>query len=135
MGTTSNSRAAEQVDGQFVRQGDAFRDWVRADGSTPYRLVSGRYHLYVSLACPWAHRTIIVRVLKGLEDAVGMTVVDPIRDDLGWAFRDGDGHTTDPVNGFAYLAQAYAATDPHYRGRGTVPGLWDTQTKRIVSNS
>jgi putative glutathione S-transferase len=125
----------ESVEGRFVRQGDAFRDWVRADGSTPYPLVSGRYHLYVSLACPWAHRTIIVRALKGLEDAVGMTVVDPIRDDFGWAFRDGDGHTTDPVNEFTYLAEAYRATDPAYHGRVTVPVLWDTEMKRIVSNS
>jgi len=125
----------ESVAGRFVRQGDAFRDWVRADGSSPYAVESGRYYLYVSLACPWAHRTIIVRALKGLEDAIGMTVVDPIRDDLGWAFRDGDGDTTDPVNGFAYLAEAYRATDPAYHGRVTVPVLWDTQTKRIVSNS
>jgi putative glutathione S-transferase len=125
----------ESVEGRFVRQGDAFRNWVRADGSTPYPLVSGRYHLYVSLACPWAHRTIIVRALKGLEDAVGMTVVDPVRDELGWAFRDGDGFTTDPINGFGYLAEAYRATDPNYHGRVTVPVLWDTQTKRIVSNS
>jgi putative glutathione S-transferase len=125
----------ESVEGRFVRQGDTFRDWVRADGSSPYQVESARYHLYVSLACPWAHRTIIVRVLKGLEDAIGMTVVDPIRDELGWAFRDGDDHTTDPVNGFAYLAEAYRATDPAYHGRVTVPVLWDTQTKRIVSNS
>ncbi len=125
----------ESADGRFVRQGDAFRDWVRADGSSPYPVESGRYHLYVSLACPWAHRTIIVRALKGLEDAIGMTVVDPIRDDSGWAFRDGDGHTTDPVNGFTYLADAYRATDPAYHGRVTVPVLWDTATKRIVSNS
>ena len=125
----------ESVEGRFVRQGDAFRDWVRADGSTPYPVESGRYHLYVSLACPWAHRTIIVRALKGLEDAIGMTVVDPIRDELGWAFRDGDGSPTDPVNGFHYLAEAYRATDPNYHGRVTVPVLWDTPTKRIVSNS
>jgi glutathionyl-hydroquinone reductase len=126
----------ESVEGAFVRQGDAFRDWVRADGSTPYPPEFGRYHLYVSLACPWAHRTIIVRKLKGLEDAVGMSVVDPIRDALGWAFREVDLATTgDPVNGFEYLAQAYMATDPHYHGRITVPVLWDTHTKRIVSNS
>src|SRR6202011_277690 len=94
-----------------------------------------RYHLYVSLACPWAHRTIIVRSLKGLEDAIGMTVVDPIRDELGWRFRDGAGFTGDPINGWSYLAEAYRATDPHYHGRVTVPVLWDTRTKRIVSNS
>jgi putative glutathione S-transferase len=126
----------ESVEGAFVRQGDAFRDCVRADGSTPYPPEFGRYHLYVSLACPWAHRTIIVRTLKGLEDAVGMSVVDPVRDEMGWAFREVDLATTgDPVNGFEYLAQAYMATDPHYHGRVTVPVLWDTQTKRIVSNS
>jgi putative glutathione S-transferase len=127
----------ESVDGKWVRQGDAFRDWVRADGSTPYAPEFGRYHLYVSLACPWAHRTIIVRALAGLEDAVGMTVVDPLRDEHGWAFREVDEATAggDPVNGFAYLADAYAASDPHYRGRVTVPVLWDTRTKRIVSNS
>jgi glutathionyl-hydroquinone reductase len=122
-------------DGRFVRQGDAFRDWVRADGSSGFPAVAGRYHLYVSLACPWAHRTIIVRRLKGLEDAIGMTVVDPIRGDEGWAFRDVPGASPDPVNGFRYLAEAYRATDPHYHGRVTVPVLWDTQTKRIVSNS
>jgi glutathionyl-hydroquinone reductase len=126
----------ESVEGSFVRQGDAFRDWVRADGSTAYPPEFGRYHLYVSYACPWAHRTIIVRKLKGLEDAVGMSVVDPVRDELGWAFREVDGATTgDPVNGFRYLAEAYQATDPHYHGRVTVPVLWDTRTKRIVSNS
>jgi putative glutathione S-transferase len=126
----------ESVDGRFVRQGDAFRDWVRADGSSDYPPEFGRYHLYVSLACPWAHRTIVVRKLKGLEDAIGMSVVDPVRDELGWAFREVDGATTgDPVNGFEYLAEAYRATDAHYHGRVTVPVLWDTQTKRIVSNS
>ena len=126
----------ESVDGRFVRQGDAFREWVTADGSSAFPAEAGRYHLYVSLACPWAHRTIIVRALKGLHAAIGMTVVDPIRDEMGWAFRAGDGGAArDPVNGFTYLAEAYRATDPRYRGRVTVPVLWDTVTKRIVSNS
>ena len=125
----------QSAEGQFVRQGDAFRDWVRADGSSGFPAVAGRYHLYVSLACPWAHRTIIVRRLKGLEAAIGMTVVDPIRDDLGWAFREVPGASADPVNGFRYLAEAYQASDPHYHGRVTVPVLWDTVTERIVSNS
>jgi glutathionyl-hydroquinone reductase len=122
-------------DGRFVRQEDAFRRWVRADGSSGFPAVAGRYHLYVSLACPWAHRTIIVRRLKGLEHAIGMTVVDPIRDELGWAFREVPGASKDPINGFAYLAEAYRATDPNYHGRITVPVLWDTETKTIVSNS
>jgi glutathionyl-hydroquinone reductase len=126
----------EQTDeGAFSRQPDAFRDWVTADGSSSYPAAKGRYHLYVSWACPWAHRTIIVRKLKKLEPIIGMTVVDPIRDERGWAFREGTGHSPDPVNGFQFLSQAYRATDPNYRGRVTVPVLWDTVTKRIVTNS
>lgn len=112
----------EQVDGAFVRQDDAFRGWITQPEA-------GRYHLYVSYACPWAHRTIIVRALNGLESAVGMTVVDPIRDERGWALPE------DPVNGFHFLSEAYTATDPAYRGRVTVPVLWDTREKRMVSNS
>ncbi len=128
--------AEQSEDGRFVRQDDAFRGWLRADGSGEYPVEAGRYHLYVSLACPWAHRTIIARTLKGLESTIGMTVVDPLRDDEhGWAFRDVRGATRDPINGFAYLRQAYSATDPSYSGRITVPVLWDTRTRRIVSNS
>src|SRR5207237_7946786 len=74
--------------GEFQRQQDAFRDWVSNDGSTPYPAAAGRYHLYVSLACPWASRTVIFRKLKGLEEAIGITVADPIRDEGGWEFRD-----------------------------------------------
>jgi putative glutathione S-transferase len=126
----------EQDDqGEFKRQHDTFRGWVTADGRSGYPAERGRYHLYVSWACPWAHRTIIVRKLKKLEDAIGMTAVDPLRDDRGWAFRDGPGHSTDPVNGFKFLSEAYVVTDPNYRGRVTVPVLWDTKTQRIVSNS
>ena len=121
--------------GEFTRQEDTFRGWVSADGASGYPAASDRYHLYVSWACPWAHRTIIVRKLKQLEHVVGMTVVDPIRDERGWAFRDGPGHSQDPINGFRYLSEAYKATDPAYLGRVTVPALWDTVTKRIVSNS
>jgi putative glutathione S-transferase len=127
--------AEQSADGAFLRQKDAFRQWVSADGSSGFPAQAGRYHLYVSLACPWAHRTIVVRKLKGLETAVGMTVVDPVRDEHGWAFRDGDGYAHDPVNGFAYLSEAYAAGDPAYGGRVTVPVLWDAQSKSIVSNS
>jgi putative glutathione S-transferase len=123
------------ADGEFVRQGDAFRNWVRADGSTPFAVEPHRYHLYVSLACPWAHRTIIVRALLGLEDAIGMTVVDPLRDERGWSFATGPGLEPDPVNGYAFLSEAYLATDPGYRGRVTVPVLWDRKTNQLVSNS
>jgi len=126
---------AEQQDGEFVRQDDRFRDWVRSDGSSSYPADSGRYHLYVSLACPWAHRTIITRRLKCLEEAIGMTVVDPIRDDRGWAFRQGRGYSEDPVNGFSLLSEAYLRTDSGYADRVTVPVLWDRETSRIVSNA
>jgi putative glutathione S-transferase len=118
-------------EGAFVRQTSAFRDRVTADGSSGYPAVAGRYHLYVSLACPWAHRTIIVRELKGLTDAIGMTIVDPVRDQRGWRFLP---DAPDPVNGFAFLVEAYAATDPSFDARVTVPVLWDTETGRIVNN-
>ena len=137
MTTTKAQFPAEQSDdGAFVRQPDAFCDRISADGSTGCPAEPGRYHLYVSLACPWAHRTIIVRKLKGLENAIGMSVVDPIRDERGWAFRDVPGASgADPINGFHFLSEAYLATDPHYHKRVTVPVLWDTKNKRIVSNS
>ena len=121
--------------GEFQRQKDAFDRWVRADGSSEFPVEPGRYHLYVSLACPWAHRTVIVRKIKRLERAIGITVVDPIRDERGWAFADGPGYSHDPINGFHFLSEAYKATDPGYHGRVTVPLLWDTKTKRIVSNN
>lgn len=120
--------------GRFVRQDSGFRDWVSADGSSGYPAAAGRYHLYVSLACPWAHRTVIVRRLKGLEDAIGMSVVDPIRDELGWAFREQGGGTGDPVNGWAYLSEGYLASDPSFDARVSVPVLWDRKTGRIVNN-
>src|ERR1043165_2746815 len=128
--------------GEFQRQEDAFREWISNDGSTQYPADAARYHLYVSLACPWASRTVIFRKLKGLEEAIGMTVVDPIRDEKGWAFRDPAGkippgapfESTDPVSGFQFLSEAYKATDPNFDLRVTVPVLWDKETKRIVNN-
>lgn len=125
----------QSTGGEFKRQPDEFREWIKADDSTPFPPVAHRYHLYVSLACPWAHRTLITRRLKKLEEAIGVTVVDPIRDENGWAFRDGPGHSRDPINGFAFLRDAYVATKPDFQGRWTVPVLWDTQTRRIVNNS
>lgn len=123
------------ADGSWQRQRSAFREWVRADGSTPFAPEAGRYHLYVSLACPWAHRTVIMRALRGLEDAVSMTVVDPERDERGWAIRpDQPGCTDDPVNGFVFLSEAYAASDASWEGRVSVPVLWDTVEGRIVNN-
>ena len=125
----------QSTQGEFKRQEDSFREWIRADGTSPFTPEPGRYHLYVSFACPWAHRTLIVRHLKKLDDAVGMTVVDPLRDERGWAFRDGPGHSRDPINGFQFLRDAYLATQPDFQGRSTVPVLWDRQTRRIVNNS
>jgi putative glutathione S-transferase len=126
----------EQTDvGEFERQADAFRDVVSKDSALGYTPEKGRYHLYVSLACPWASRTLIVRNLKGLQDVVGVTVLDPIRDERGWAFRNGPDYSSDPINGFAFLSEAYRSSDPAYEGRVTVPVLWDKRTRRIVSNS
>jgi glutathionyl-hydroquinone reductase len=122
----------QAVDGSFKRQEDAFNDWVTADGSSRYPAQAGRYHLYVSLACPWACRTVILRKLKGLETAIGMTVVDPIRDERGWRFTADE---PDPINGWAFLSEAYFATDPGYDARVTVPILWDKERRRIVSNN
>lgn len=123
----------EQNDGEFQRQEDAFRRWVGRDADLPVE--DGRYHLYVSLACPWAHRTLIVRSLLGLGDRVGVGVVDPERDERGWAFREGEGHGPDLVEGFQFLSEAYLASDPEFRGRYTVPVLWDRRERRIVNNS
>jgi putative glutathione S-transferase len=120
--------------GAFVRSTSTFRDWVTADGSSSFPAEAGRYHLYVSLACPWAHRTIIVRHLKRLEGVISLSVVDPIRNERGWAFTGAPRTDLDLLNGFHYLAEAYTATDPAYRGRVTVPVLWDKQTRRIVNN-
>ena len=126
----------EQSDeGEFQRQEDAFRDKVSTETGAPHPVESGRYHLYISLACPWAHRTLIVRHLLGLEDAVGVTVVNPVRDERGWAFGEGLGYSHDPVNGFHYLAEAYRATWGLFSGRVTVPVLWDKTGRRIVNNS
>jgi glutathionyl-hydroquinone reductase len=120
------------VDGSFRRQVSQFRRWVSGDRDSEFQAEPGRYHLYVARACPWAHRTIIARHLIGLEDAIGMSFVDPIRDDRGWAFTGGE--YIDQVNGMHYLSEAYLATDPAYAARVTVPVLWDTQTGQIVSN-
>ncbi len=120
--------------GAFVRSASTFRDWVTADGSSDYLAEAGRYHLYVSLACPWAHRTVIVRRLKQLTGVVSLSVVDPIRDERGWAFTGAPRTDLDAVNGFHFLAEAYTATEPFHRGRVTVPVLWDKQTDRIVNN-
>lgn len=115
--------------GAFVRTEAQFRDWVRADGSTAYRPEAGRYHLFVSLACPWAHRTLIFRALKGLEGAIGVTAVDPLMLAEGWVFPE-----PDPVTGSRRLYEVYLKARPGYSGRVTVPVLWDKRTGTIVNN-
>ena len=106
-----------------------FRDQVTADGSSGFKAEPGRYHLYVCYACPWASRAIIYRKLKGLEDVISMTPVDPVRDEKGWKFFPED---PDPVNGFEYLSEAYHLTDPDFDDRVTVPVLWDKESNRAV---
>jgi putative glutathione S-transferase len=128
-------KAPARPDGAFVRPLYRFGDRVTADGSSGYLAEPGRYHLYVSLACPWAHRAVIVRTLLGLEEVVTLSVVDPIRDGRGWAFREGPGYTADPVNGFTLLREAYEAAEPGYDGHVSVPVLWDRETGRVVSNN
>lgn len=116
--------------GAFQRPDARFRDRVSADGSTAFPAERGRYHLYVSYACPWAHRTLIVRALRGLEGAIGVTAVDPHMSDDGWSF----GEEVDPLFGAKYLREVYLRADPRCSTRVTVPVLWDKQTGSIVSN-
>ena len=123
--------------GRFERKESSFRDAVRADGSTPFAPEAGRYHLYVSLACPWAHRTLIGRKLKGLDDAVSVSVVHPLMGEGGWSFGNPDATPSvggDTVLGKQYLHEVYTAADPHYTGRVTVPVLWDRERATIVNN-
>jgi putative glutathione S-transferase len=121
------------VQGAWKRPQSRFRAHVTADGSSGFPAAAGRYHLYVSLACPWAHRTIIVRRLKGLEAAIGLTIVDPIRDERGWAFTGARGTDRDPLHGFDFLSQVYDLMEPgpHHV---SVPVLFDTETNQIVNN-
>ena len=120
--------------GRFERKESAFRDWVRADGSTDFAPEAGRYHLYVSLACPWAHRTLIFRKLKGLEDAISLSVVDSFMGEQGWSFTEAPGAILDSVNGARYLHEIYTRADAKYTGRVSVPVLWDRETETIVNN-
>ncbi|MDX5356324.1 MAG: glutathione S-transferase family protein [Rhodobacterales bacterium] len=121
--------------GGFVRQISGFRNWVTPDGAAGptghagFKAEAGRYHLYVALICPWASRTLIARKLKGLEDVVSLTVVEPEIGDQGWRFA-----APDPVNGASYMHQIYTQADPVYTGRATVPVLWDKASGTIVSN-
>jgi putative glutathione S-transferase len=122
-------------DGEFEREETAFRNRIRDDPDARFQPEAGRYHLYVSYACPWAHRTLLVRSLKGLEDAISVDVVDPFRGEDGWQFTpDKAGCTADSVNGSDYLREVYTGADPDATCRVTVPVLWDTEEDTIVNN-
>ena len=146
MGLLQNGKWVDQwydtksTDGRFARKAPSFRNWITADGSAGpsgtdgFKAEAGRYHLYISLACPWAHRTMIFRALKGLEDMISVSVVNSYMGENGWTFEPGDGVVPDTVNGSKYLHQLYTKAYPEYSGRVTVPVLWDTKTETIVSN-
>ncbi|MEB3210764.1 MAG: glutathione S-transferase family protein [Leptolyngbyaceae bacterium] len=130
----------ESTGGRFVRKESQFRNWVTADGSPGktgeggFKAEAGRYHLYVSYACPWAHRTLIFRSLKGLEEMIPLSVVHWFMGEHGWTFESGEGVIPDPIFNSKYLHQVYTHADPEYTGRVTVPVLWDKQTQTIVNN-
>src|SRR5918997_6189751 len=121
-------------EGRFVRSATTFRERVTADGSSGFPAEAGRYHLYVSWACPWAHRTAILRKLKGLESAIGLSAVGSFMGDDGWAFCDEPGVIPDTVNGARYLREVYQMADPYYTGRVTTPVLWDKERETVVNN-
>jgi glutathionyl-hydroquinone reductase len=133
-GEWKTERQWKNTDGRFVRSKTSFRDWVSADGSSGFEAESGRYHLYVAWACPWAHRTAIMRTLKGLEGTVGLSAVGSFMGEDGWAFYEEPGVIPDKVNGAYFLREVYAKADPDYTGRVTTPILWDRETETIVNN-
>ena len=134
----------KETKGHFKRSASQFRNWITADGEPGpsgkggFKAEKDRYHLYVSLACPWAHRTLIFRKLKKLDDYISVSVVDPMMLENGWEFKpEGErtpGATEDHLFGSSFLSQVYTKADPHYSGRVTVPVLWDKQQNTIVSN-
>ena len=130
----------ESSGGRFEREDAGFRNWVTVDGSAGpsgkngFKAEANRYHLYVSLACPWANRTTIYRQLKGLEDIISISKVHPFMGDKGWTFAEGEGVSADPIVNARYLYEIYTAAKPDYTGRVTVPILWDKKTNTIVSN-
>lgn len=131
---------AKDAKGGFVRQTSSFRNWVTPDGSAGptgtggFKAEAGRYHLYVALICPWASRTLMARTLKGLEDAVSLSIVEPRMSDQGWKFGDFPGAVADDVNRATYMHEIYTKADPVFTGRATVPVLWDKVTGTIVNN-
>ncbi|OKH28441.1 glutathione S-transferase family protein [Chroogloeocystis siderophila] len=133
-GKWTTNRNKSDSSGKFSEIPTTFRDRVTADGKSRFKAEAGRYHLYVALGCPWAHRTLIMRELKGLNDAISVSIVDPIMSDQGWLFSDAPGTIPDSVNHAQYLQEIYIKADPKYTGRVTVPVLWDKQSSTIVNN-
>src|SRR4028119_53024 len=129
-----SKREQEDTKGRFLRPSTTFRDRITADGSNGFKAESRRYHLYVSWACPCAQRTAIMRNLKGLEDGISLSVVDPVMGEEGWAFSDYPGSIPDTVNGTQYLRDVYLKADPKFTGRVAVPVHWDKETNKIVNN-
>ena len=131
---------AKDDQGRFMRQVSSFRNWITADGSPGptgkggFKAEPGRYRLFVALICPWASRTLIARKLKGLQDLIPVTVLNPVLTDQGWAFGGFPGADADPLHGFAHMHQLYTHADGDFTGRATVPVLWDTRTDTMVSN-
>ncbi|MBD1866860.1 glutathione S-transferase family protein [Cyanobacteria bacterium FACHB-471] len=127
-------RNQSDSDGKFEEIPTTFRDRVTADGSSGFKAEAERYHLYIALGCPWAHRTLIMREIKGLNAAISVSIVDPIMGENGWAFSEAAGAVPDSVNHAQYLQEIYVKANPKYTGRVTVPVLWDKQTQTIVNN-
>ena len=131
---------AKDDKGRFLRQVSSFRNWITADGSPGptgtggFKAEAGRYRLFVALICPWASRTLIARKLKGLEELIPVTVVNPVLTEQGWAFGGFPGSDADPLHGFAHMHQLYSRADAGFTGRATVPVRWDTRNDRMVSN-
>jgi glutathionyl-hydroquinone reductase len=120
--------------GKFKEKPTTFRDRITADGSSGFKAEAGRYHLYVSLGCPWAHRTLIMRALKGLNDVISVSIADMILGEKGWRFSDPPGNIANSASQAQYLSEIYLKADPHFTGRVTVPVLWDQQAQVIVNN-
>jgi glutathionyl-hydroquinone reductase len=133
-GKWTTEKNESEPTGKFNLTPTMFRDRVSADGSSGFQVEARRYHLYVSLACPWAHRTLIMRELKGLNDAISVSIVDPIMSNKGWKFTEAPEVIPGSVDSVQYLQEIYLKADPKYTGRVTVPVLWDKQTQTIVNN-
>ncbi|MFQ5936898.1 MAG: glutathione S-transferase family protein [Acidiferrobacterales bacterium] len=133
-GQWSTESYASDDRGRFIRSKTKYRRWITEDATSAFAPERDRYHLYVSYACPWAHRTLIMRKLRGLDDTISLSVVDPFMGEDGWPFSDGPGCIPDTINGAHYLRDIYLKADANYTGRVTVPVLWDRKKETIVNN-